>query len=213
MDIHGNGPYTCCDRMVAMGRLFDYEVETNSTLSDRMILEEKNRIRSKCMGIVDDLTLSRFFHIVDTCKPSDSLRLEDPDQTHSWDNRILVDVYKMVTKGNVDVVRETVRICNIKFGTDKVPVNYLTSIFRSSIKKKINKHNLIRGDMDEIMGIWKMYSKDNIPLLNQKVNEKFSMLTIKINRLDIDRESKLSLMTYVNDNHRRFQEWIQKNLK
>jgi hypothetical protein len=179
-------------------RGFDIPVIHENLDSQKKQLKEIHKLPDEKL----DLLLT----ILSDSKKSSMTLLETDDETHEWNDGLYNTVIQMFLKCPTSSLETVIKMKNLKFPKESIPINYLTKIIRSGIQSRIDIDKLIDEDIHQIRNTIK--ENKNISELSNSIPKEFNLLIKKINRMEISRENKLYLTGIVNDHHRRFQEWI-----
>lgn len=182
-------------------RGFNIPIQTQELNDFKLLIKDKHRIPEE--------TLGKLFSIIMESRKSDQTLLEQDDHEYTWDDNLYPIVFKMVSMCPTSGLTTIVKLKDLKFKTQEMPINYITKILRSGIQSIHEVNALIEPEIDSIRDLMKG-KQANLEELNRVIPREFSQLINKINKMEITRESKLHLTSTVNEHHRRFQEWIQK---
>lgn len=192
-----------------MSRLntFKIPIEVKGQNDSVALLEKKNALRKRMQGKMTETELSEFFMIMEGCRKSARTKMEDESKEEEWTDHMYSRLYSMALDSIPEAVINIVKMKALKFSDESMPVNYITSILRQGIQKKSTKDSLISVDMSKIRSFI-VDNGHNLSTVRSKVPMMFMNLTMSVNRMNVDKETKKYLNGVINSAHERFQKWI-----
>lgn len=198
-----------------VSRLATFNINVNpvdNSIIGRKLQEKENELRKYLSSFYNEVEIVNFIKIMKDSGKSSKTLIDDELQSYAWSDELYLKIYDAIMlQCHFNCVGLILQIKMKKFGEDNIPINYLTSIIRSSIDKKKKLFAIIEDDLNSIRKFFKEHCGDK-GKISSHLPPRFIELNIKVNRnQNLDSETKKLLNKEINDCHKKVQEWIRKN--